>query len=395
MVENINVNISHAFYYPSGVFKSGEEFINAIKKRFESVEVYDEDMKFDDANISDMQIAQKFLRGGGQTYKVYRVFLKDLHLGDESKGPDKFCVMCSYFEESDIISLSFHYEMRGITSDEVIAIRQSGVHVGYEFADGNLSCAALATKIKDVLGLQNHTESSIMIEVTKFGDYDNLEKIEEEQSKLLYGMLSGDEGYEFVPDELVKERLELNWGSRDFIRIYACKEAFLFLNLLRTPRQKEYIDRQIQFGTATYGGCNPYFFMEECPLTVNHGILFSVEFVMVLKALINEVLVFQTERRKNAHVSYYKRIKATRDFRRKIIKVLEKVEQTQIAEIGELSAMLLTSQHVAPIIEEVKYLLELLEGDLSLIYSERNNLLVTILTVLELLLAVWQVILAL
>lgn len=395
MIKDMNVNISHAFYYPSGVFAKGEDFLSRVKKLFGSVTVYDENLETDDPNVKDMQIAQKFLRGGGQTYKVYRAFLNDFRLGKEGDGPERFCTMCSYFEESDIISLSFHYEMKGISSDQVIGIRQSGVHAGYEYGDGTLSCSALATKIRSALGLPEHAESSIMIEVTKFGDYDSLEKIEAEHGKLLYGLLSGDEGYNFVPEEMVRERLKLSWGSRDFMRIYACKQAFLFINLLRTPHQKEYLERQIEFGTATYGGCNPYFFMEECPLTVNHGILFSVEFAMVLKALVNEVLVFQTQRRKRSHVSYYRRIRETRDFRRKIIKVLEKVEQTQIAEIGELSSVLLNSQHIAPIVEEVKYLLELLEGDLSLIYSERNNTLVTVLTVLGLLLAAWQVWLAL
>ena len=84
----------------------------------------------------------------------------------------------------------------------------------------------------------------------------------------------------------------------------------------------------------------------------------------------------------------------TREFRRKIILVLEKVERTEIAEIGELSAILLESQHISPIVDQVKYLLELLEGDLSLIYSEHNNTLVTVLTVLGLLLAAWQIFLA-
>ena len=134
--------------------------------------------------------------------------------------------------------------------------------------------------------------------------------------------------------------------------------------------------------------------MEDCPLTVNHGILFSVEFAMMLRALINEVLAFQSEYKNKKFVSYYKRIRETRELRRKIIKVLEKVEETQIAEIGELSAILLSSQHVVPIVEQVKYLLELLEGDMSLIYSEHNNNLVTVLTVLGLLLAIWEVLLS-
>ena len=95
-----------------------------------------------------------------------------------------------------------------------------------------------------------------------------------------------------------------------------------------------------------------------------------------------------------SHAFYYTAAHQTRELRHKIIKVLEKVEQTQIAEIGELSTVMLDNQHIVPIVEQVKYLLELLEGDLTLIYSERNNALVTVLTVLGLLLAVWQVVLA-
>ena len=72
-----------------------------------------------------------------------------------------------------------------------------------------------------------------------------------------------------------------------------------------------------------------------------------------------------------------------------------KGHSTAIAEIGQLSNMLLDSQNISPIIDQVKYLLELLEADLSLIYSERNNMLVTALTLIGLLFAAWQIILAL
>ena len=394
MLQDMNVNITHAFYYTAANFGTGEDFVARIKKTFDAVTVYDEMASFDNPYITDMQTAQTFLRGGGQTYRTHRVFLDSIRPDTESAGMSGFCTMISYFEESNIVALTFHYGIKGISSDRVIGIRQSGVHKEYAFRDGTYSCFTMAEKICSLLGMAPHVETSYLCEVTKFGDIKTLEEIERDHAKLLYGLMTGDEGYDFVPEEMVRDRLTNCWGSRDFMRIYASRQAFLFINLLRTPHQQEYLDRQTQYGTDIYGAANPYFFMDECPLTVNHGILFSVEFAMILRALINEVLAFQSEYKKKKFVSYYRRIKETRELRRKIIKVLEKVEQTQIAEIGELSTILLASQHIVPTVEEVKYLLELLEADLTLIYSERNNLLVTVLTVLGLLLAGWQILLA-
>jgi len=395
MIQDMNINVSHSFYYNSSAYQNGEAFINRVRKSFQSVTVYDENKSFDNPYITDMQTAQNFLGGGGQTYRTYRVFLDAVFPDLEKAGMTGFCTMISYFEESNVAAISFHYGKKGLSSDEVIGLRQSGVNKEYDFGGEKHSFTTLAKKISTRLGFSSHVESSYLCEITKFGDLKNLQQIEDDHAKLLYGLLTGDEGYDFVPEALARERLMNNWGSRDFMRIYAARQSFLFINLLRTPRQTEYLDRQTQFGTDIYKGTNPYFYMEDCPLTVNHGILFSVEFAMIMRALINEVMTYQTEHKKKKFISYYKRIKETRDLRRKIIMVLEKVEQTEIAEIGELSSVLLTSQHIIPIVEQVKYLLELLEGDLSLIYSEHNNLLVTILTVLGLLLAVWQVVLAL
>jgi len=47
----------------------------------------------------------------------------------------------------------------------------------------------------------------------------------------------------------------------------------------------------------------------------------------------------------------------TGDFRRKIDLVLEKVEGGGIAEIDKLSFVLLESQNIFPIVDQVKYLL--------------------------------------
>lgn len=395
MIQNVDANVSHSFFY-SASFGSHEEFAAKVRQLFKGACFYNvNDGEPSHPYGKDMQVAEKFLRGGGQTYRVTRFFMTEYAPALKEGEIDGWCVMLSYFEESSIVCVSCHYAVRNTDSDRIIGLRQSGFCKNYSFPQGELSPLTLSKEIMARLGVKKApAEQSYLCEILRFGAYDSPAEMEKEQASLLYGLLSGDEGYEFVPEELVRERLKESWGSRDFIRIWAAGKAFLFVNLLHSPRHEAYLERQTAFGGRIYGGANPYFFLGECPLTVNHGILFSVEFVMMLKALINDVLAFQTEFGKMKKTSYYKRIRLTRDFRRKIIMVLEKVEKTEIAEVGELSSLLLDSQKIAPVVDQVKYLLELLEADLSLIYSEHNNLLVTILTVLGLLFAVWQIFLA-
>ena len=70
------------------------------------------------------------------------------------------------------------------------------------------------------------------------------------------------------------------------------------------------------------------------------------------------------------------------------------MENLEISEIGELERVLLISQQIDPLIEKIKYLLELLESELDLLYQTSTNRLVNFLTAAGLVLAAWQVILA-
>ena len=67
-------------------------------------------------------------------------------------------------------------------------------------------------------------------------------------------------------------------------------------------------------------------------------------------------------------------------YRGELITTLNKVENLSISEIGELERVMLISQQIDPIIEKIKYLLELLESELDLLYSTNTNNLVNFLT---------------
>lgn len=392
MTDIMDANLTHSFFLSSVHFASTDEFVRKAMAFDPNAIIYDLNKDCGHPYLAEMQTAENFLHGGGQTYEVKRVLFSRFVPDMEKAGLAGWCVLMSYFPESDVMSISFHYAVKSATTDALILLRQSGEHKLYPFADGERSATQLAGLICGGMGIEFHpVERSYLCEITRFGDYDSVAAIEQEQAGRLYGIITGDEGYSFASDTLVRERLKTNWGSREFIRIYAFGQSFLFLNLLDSSMRRDYLAYQQEFGARAYGGCNPYFTMGSCPLTVNHGIFFSVEFAMMLKTLISGVMEASSVGENGKERSFYRRIRETRRLRHRIITVLEKVESTEISEIGELSAVLMESQHIVPIVDHVKYLLELLEGDLDLLYSERNNLLMTILTVIGLVFALLEI----
>ena len=65
-----------------------------------------------------------------------------------------------------------------------------------------------------------------------------------------------------------------------------------------------------------------------------------------------------------------------------------------MAELGELDRIIMDVLDINPLVEKIKYLLELLESELDLLYQTSTNTLVNILTVCGLLLAAAQIIIA-
>ena len=78
-----------------------------------------------------------------------------------------------------------------------------------------------------------------------------------------------------------------------------------------------------------------------------------------------------------------------------MITTLNKVENLSISEIGEMERVLLIGQQIDPLIEKIKYLLELLESELDLLYSTSTNRLGNMIAIGGLIFAGIQILLAL
>ena len=138
---------------------------------------------------------------------------------------------------------------------------------------------------------------------------------------------------------------------------------------------------------------NPYFALDPVVAGVNHGIIYAVELVMAIKTIAHRILEFQASFQ-NRTGNFREDIRRTKDYRRELIDTLNRVEHIDMTELGELEKVILSSQQITPVIDKIKYLLELLESELDLMYQTRTNTIVNLLTVMGLLLTVGGTILA-
>lgn len=149
MNDSFDANITHSFYFSSTVLKTESAFISAVKAKYPFAVEYNYDASYTQPHIRDLQTVQRFLHGGAQTYRVKRFFLDELHPALEKVGFTGWCIMLSYYPETDVISISFHYGIADVTADHLIVLRQSGANKVYPFPQEEISCSDLAQKFAE------------------------------------------------------------------------------------------------------------------------------------------------------------------------------------------------------------------------------------------------------
>ena len=389
------------YQYSFGIFNNSskmteEEKLSVIRtnlsKKHEILEFGTKEAESDPV-FSELSISQGFLHGDGLPFECHRILIKGLNIKFSDVELKEAAVLVSVFSEFNAAQIMFCFTADNVTTDELIYLRQIFAGAAqFTTSDGKSSnLDGLFDMIVSNMGCGcTNMERTYLIEIKKFGDYDKLELVLKNEKKRIYGIICGDEGWEYVPDALAEERMSNSWGSRDFVRFMVFGSSALLLNLVGSEDAKNYIERQRSFGGKAYGGINPYFLLNSPVAGIDHGILFAQEMVMVIKTISNRILTRQTSfnRSSGKHTNVGLEIRRTRAFRSELITALNRVENLGISEVGELEQMLLRSHRITPLIEDIKYLLELLESELDLLYQESTNRLVNLLTVAGLILTV-------
>jgi len=342
--------------------------------------------------LADIKTAEDFLYGGGLTFPCHRYLWSDVDC--EVKGLRLYDshVLMTLYHDSNVCQVGVYFTVEAATPQELIYLRQIFGSSTPVTKDGT-SISGLADRLFAPMGASTEeAETGYTLEITDFYGEESLEDVLRENAQVTYGMLTGDEGYEYVPLGLAKKRIASCWGSRDFFSAIAFRNNFLLFHLVNGSRAEAYRDYQTKFGTTYYGSPNPYFFMNSRTACVNHGLFFSAETGLVAKTICSHVLNHQSKLSHETHLKVRESIQTTKELRRDLIVTLNRLESIGIAELGELDRLIMSGLEIDPMVEKIKYLLELLESELDLLYQTSTNTLVNILTVVGLLLSVAQVI---
>ena len=351
----------------------------------------------DNEIFRDFKIVQEFLHGGGLPFQCWRLLLCNEPVTMEKAGVHQLQVMFTAFPEINIGKMTFNLQFQEAGTSQMVYLHHcNGNGAKITFKDGTaLSISDMYQQVlKEMNFYGKHGKLAHLIEINRFGNLDDVAVIMQQEKKRMYGIISGDEGWNHIPEELADARIQPDWSSRDFVEFITFGSNFLLLNLIDSPAAKRYRENQVAFGGTYYGGMNPYFALNPEVAGVNHGIIYAVELVMAMKTIAHRILEFQASFQKNRTGNFGEDIRQTKDYRRELISTLNRVENIDMTELGELEKVILNSQQISPIIEKIKYLLELLESELDLMYQTRTNAFVNLLTILGLIVAIVSAVIA-
>lgn len=341
--------------------------------------------------FQDFKIVQEFLHGGGLPFDCWRALLCDEPVTMELAPVYQLQILFTVFPEINIGKLTFNLQFTDAATSQMVYLHHCNSNGAViTFRNGlKLSMREMREDILQKLQLSGeHRQLAHLIELNRFGQLEDIATIMQQEKKRMYGIISGDEGWNHVPDQLAAQRIQADWSSRDFVQFITFGSNFLLLNLVDSPAAQRYRENQLNFGSSYYGGMNPYFALNPSVAGVNHGIIYAVELVMAIKTIAHRILQIQSSFQKSLTGNFRADIRRTKDYRRELISTLNRVENIDMTELGELEKVILSSQQITPIIDKIKYLLELLESELDLMYQTRTNTIVNILTVMGLLLTV-------
>ena len=180
----------------------------------------------------------------------------------------------------------------------------------------------------------------------------------------LYGLLVGDEGYEYIPKELAFKRIsQFHWGTRQFVYIFAYGSNSILLNFkAHASSGIAYIERQKEWSEMFYDhNRNLYFSMSPCIAGIDHGLFRSIE---------RNIIVYY----ENDYISKIDQSSAIHlnKKRNKILLFLYKTT-TALDEINDLFHVISQASGTADTIETIKQRLSLRSEEKTLKNQRDNN----------------------
>jgi len=254
--DSISGNICFDYYFSLNknyVYKeeeSPEDFgREVIKNNFKNCcDINSENCKGCNA-LQEIKISQNFLYNDKLPFGYGRWYIEDYKLSLDNFIITHSGILISIYPSIRVINIKICISFEKVTSDQLIYIKQITFgDVKYTVYENeqkrNLSTNELFNILVDKMIKDkqyiSEPETSCTLEIKEFNNYDNIEEILKKESKKIYGLLTGDEGWAFVPLALADERMKIHWGSRQFVKFITFRNNFLYFNLNKCNSARKY-----------------------------------------------------------------------------------------------------------------------------------------------------------
>lgn len=213
-----------------------------------------------------------------------------------------------------------------------------------------------------------------------------------ETRRALYGVLSGDEGWQYAPESRARRAVERGWGSRSFFWVVGLGDGVLLLN----DKPPAYATDADNFFRTWLGDTDPYFTTKYDLAGLDHGVLYAMERIACIGVradhLIADIRKTTEHHRQHGRLPHFRsapiswftfRSRRLRSTRLRLLACRESAGQTRIAELGKLYHVLEADVGLAARIETLERYSDVVDQEINAVIAARLGRLAIMIAVLS------------
>ena len=163
----------------------------------------------DDRIESEINIVQNFLFVKGLTFPYRRFIYEIPDVKSNVIALENAHMVISVYDDSKIMSAGIFFNVEMDDPENIVYLRQIEMSdITFAMGDKEYSMKGLASVFIEALeGNPPEIEEAFLLEINKYSDEDDIEAVFDKYALPLYGMMTGDEGYEYVGRKCAVEKL--------------------------------------------------------------------------------------------------------------------------------------------------------------------------------------------
>ena len=402
-MKKTEICFSNAYFASLRTFKIGP-----LGKKYKSKEILRDALIENDINvirnskfIADFKISEDFLLSGNITSEYYRLQLdsftlefKSLHKSVSLDQETLINTFLTVYPELDVATIIFNIHLKKCSTDDMIFISQCFEGSRFNFPVGlpqfvvnskneytiDEISKLYVQKISLAVGNNQQLKTifkSRCIEIQDVIDSDINDSNEfiTKHPQHIYGLLTSDEGWRFVPRNVATEKMALRWRTRNFLYVIPFHRCVLLINFENGLIHNKYKKFQKMLRSKYGYQLEKYFTFKPEIAGLNHGPLLILEIASIHYFLLDlELNKIAEEKPKKLNELLRKR--------EDLISAFSKLSWIKIREMGILGQNIHETMLLSNKTDQLYKRLSGIESALNIKYNQRINFWVINLTII-------------